>query len=82
MEKGNICGVAQLYLCPKYKEDEEPNVKVISVELFVHLYNNKELPDPEHLIVTTSIKDMAEAIYGDPEVPLDWTPLNGGKING
>tara|TARA_R100000988_G_C3859057_1_gene98427 strand:+ start:205 stop:438 length:234 start_codon:yes stop_codon:yes gene_type:complete len=75
--------VGQLYLCPKYKGDEEPNIKVISVELFVHLYNNDELPDPEYLIVTTSIKDMAEAIYGDPEVPLDWTPLNGGiqKLN-
>jgi|TARA_Y100000015_G_C2358580_1_gene74147 hypothetical protein len=74
--------VGQLYLCPKYKGNEEPKVKVISVELFVHLYNIGELPDPENLIVTTSIKDMAEAIYGDPDVPLDWKPLNGGKIDG
>ena len=74
--------IGQLYLCPKYKGNEEPKVKVISVELFVHLYNIGELPDPENLIVTTSIKDMAEAIYGDPDVPLDWKPLNGGKIDG
>ena len=76
MEKGNICGVAQLYLCPKYKEGEEPNVRVMSVELFVALYNNGELPDPEYLIVTTSLKDMAESIYGDRDVTIDTKPLN------
>tara|TARA_B100001248_G_C27336286_1_gene433986 strand:- start:556 stop:783 length:228 start_codon:yes stop_codon:yes gene_type:complete len=74
--------IGQLYLCPKYKGTEEPNVKVISVELFVHLYNNNELPPPEDLIVTTSIKDMADCIYGDPDVTIDYKPLNGGKING
>ena len=46
MEKGNICGVAQLYVCPKYEEGQEPDVRVISVELFVSLYNNGALPDP------------------------------------
>tara|TARA_Y100000114_G_scaffold153776_1_gene174468 strand:- start:1650 stop:1871 length:222 start_codon:yes stop_codon:yes gene_type:complete len=72
--------VNQLYLCPKYKEGEEPDVRVISVELFVNLYNNGELPDPEYLIVTTSLKDMAESLYGDRDVPLDSKPLNGEGI--
>tara|TARA_Y100001937_G_scaffold14798_1_gene20102 strand:- start:3718 stop:3963 length:246 start_codon:yes stop_codon:yes gene_type:complete len=76
MEKGNICGVAQLYVCPKYEEGQEPDVRVISVELFVSLYNNGELPDPEYLIVTTSLKDMAESIYGDRDVTIDTKPLN------
>lgn len=80
MEKGNICGVAQLYLCPKYKEGEEPNVRVMSVELFVALYNNGELPDPEYLIVTTSLKDMADCLYGDRDVTIDTKPMNGESL--
>lgn len=72
--------VNQLYLCPKYEEGEEPDVRVISVELFVNLYNNGELPDHEYLIVTTSLKDMAESLYGDRDVPVDWKPLNGKNV--
>ena len=70
----------QLYLCPRYKEGEEPDVRAMSVELFVNLYNNKELPDPEHVIVTTSLEDMAEALYGDRDVPVDWKALNGERL--
>ena len=72
--------VEQLYLCPKYKEGEEPNVRVMSVELFVGLYNNGELPDPEYLIVTTSLKDMANCLYGDEDVTIDTKPMNGEKL--
>jgi|TARA_B100000085_G_C18470197_1_gene482728 hypothetical protein len=72
--------VEQLYLCPKYKEGEEPNVRVMSVELFVALYNNGELPDPKHLIVTCSEEDMSKALYYEEGVPLDAEPMNGERL--
>lgn len=72
--------VKQLYLCPKYEEGEEPKVKVMSVELFVALYNNGELPDPEYLIVTCSEEDMSKALYYEEGVPLDAEPMNGKSL--
>ena len=52
----------------------------MSVELFVALYNNGELPDPEYLIVTCSEEDMSKALYYEEGVPLDAEPMNGKSL--
>ena len=72
--------VGQLYLCKRYEGQDEPDVRTISVEFFIHLYNNNELPEPEDMIVTCSEEDMSMALYGEEGVPLDARPLNGEKV--
>ena len=54
--------VKQLYYVKDTKA-EEADVRTISVELFIHLYNNNDLPEPEDMIVTCSEEDMSMALY-------------------
>lgn len=72
--------VNQLYVCKRYEGEEEPDVRTISVEFFIHLYNNDELPSPDDMIVMCSEEDMSLALYGEKDVPLDSKPLNGEGI--
>ena len=59
-----------IYLCPEYKEFEEPQIFKMPIEQFIHAFNRKEFTS-DNCFVTKDLFTMRDALGVSEDYELD-----------